>query len=54
MMYLGCTYILHPAFAVESVIHTIETEQVTHIVMVPAQIIEIIRILIRLACPHWR
>ncbi len=41
-MYLGCTYILHPSFNVNAVLDTIANEHVTHIVMVPAQIIEIL------------
>ena len=41
-MYLGCTYILHAAFDAAAVMDTIEAEKVTHIVMVPAQIIEIV------------
>ncbi len=41
-MYLGCTYILHETFKVERVIRDIEREQVTHIVMVPSQIISVL------------
>jgi len=41
-MYLGCTYILHETFNPESVIRDIEREGVTHVVMVPAQIIAIL------------
>jgi acyl-CoA synthetase (AMP-forming)/AMP-acid ligase II len=41
-MYLGCTYILHKAFNAEDVIRDIEKERVTHIVMVPSQIIAIL------------
>jgi len=41
-MYLGCTYILHKAFAAENVIADTAKEKVTHIVMVPSQIIEIL------------
>ncbi|MBT7583389.1 MAG: AMP-binding protein, partial [Kordiimonadaceae bacterium] len=41
-MYLGCTYILHRAFDAKAVMETIKGENVTHIVMVPAQIIEIV------------
>lgn len=41
-MYLGCTYILHRAFDAKAVIDAIEREKVTHIVLVPAQIIEIV------------
>ena len=41
-MYLGCTYILHKSFDAEAVIRDIEREKVTHIVMVPSQIIAIL------------
>ena len=41
-MYLGCTYILHESFNAEAVIRDIEKENVTHIVMVPSQIIAIL------------
>jgi long-chain acyl-CoA synthetase len=38
-MYLGATYILHPQFDAEAMIRTIEEEKVTHVDVVPAQII---------------
>jgi len=41
-MFAGATYILHEAFDAERVIETIATEKVTHIVMVPAQIIAVL------------
>ena len=41
-MFLGATYILHKSFNAEAVIRDIEAEQVTHIVMVPAQIMAIL------------
>ena len=41
-MFVGCTYILHEAFDAGRVIADIEREQVTHMVMVPAQIIAIL------------
>jgi acyl-CoA synthetase (AMP-forming)/AMP-acid ligase II len=41
-MYLGCTYILHPAFDPERVIAEVERSRVTHIVMVPSQIIALL------------
>ena len=41
-MYVGCTYILHPAFDAGKFLKTLEQEKVTHIVLVPAQIIEIL------------
>jgi acyl-CoA synthetase (AMP-forming)/AMP-acid ligase II len=37
--YLGATYILHRQFDAERALETIEREQVTHIMMVPAQIV---------------
>jgi len=41
-MYLGATYILHSTFDVEAMMETIAAEKVTHVVMVPAQIIAIL------------
>ncbi len=41
-MFLGATYILHEKFDPEAVIADIEKEKVTHVVMVPAQIIAIL------------
>ncbi len=41
-MFVGGTYILHEAFDAERVIETIEREKVTHIIMVPAQIIAVL------------
>jgi len=41
-MYMGATYILHEKFDPEAVIADIEKERVTHIVMVPAQIVAIL------------
>jgi len=41
-MFLGATYILHESFNAEAVIADIEKEKVTHVVMVPAQIIAIL------------
>lgn len=38
-LFLGCKYILHPHFDAEEVIADIEQHRVTHLVMVPAQII---------------
>jgi len=40
--YLGATYILHPMFDIEATIRTIRDEKVTHIMMVPAQIIALL------------
>ena len=41
-MYLGGTYILHESFNAERVIRDIEREKVTHIIMVPSQIIAVL------------
>ncbi|MGF1641306.1 MAG: class I adenylate-forming enzyme family protein [Rhodospirillales bacterium] len=41
-MFAGATYILHESFDAERVIEAIDREKVTHIVMVPAQIIAIL------------
>lgn len=41
-MYLGCRYILHPAFDPERVIEEIERSRVTHTVMVPSQIVALL------------
>src|SRR6266508_6236067 len=41
-MYLGGTYILHPAFDAERVIEEVERSKVTHMVMVPSQIIALL------------
>ena len=41
-LYLGCTYILHRQFDVEAVIETIEREGVTHMMMVPAQMVALL------------
>jgi acyl-CoA synthetase (AMP-forming)/AMP-acid ligase II len=41
-MYVGGTYILHPAFDAGRVIRDIEREKVTHMVMVPSQIIALL------------
>ncbi len=38
-MYLGASYILHPQFEAEAMIRTIHEEKVTHVDMVPAQVI---------------
>jgi long-chain acyl-CoA synthetase len=37
--YSGATYILHPQFEVEALIDTVKREKVTHMMMVPSQII---------------
>ncbi len=41
-MYLGCTYVLHPAFDADRVIAEVERSRVTHMVMVPSQIIALL------------
>jgi acyl-CoA synthetase (AMP-forming)/AMP-acid ligase II len=41
--FLGARYILHPHFDVEAMIETVAREQVTHIMMVPAQIIALLQ-----------
>jgi long-chain acyl-CoA synthetase len=41
-MFVGATYILHEAFDAERVIETIAREKVTHIIMVPSQIIAVL------------
>ncbi|MDI3468530.1 MAG: Long-chain-fatty-acid--CoA ligase [Pseudolabrys sp.] len=41
-MYVGGTYVLHPIFDPGRVIHEIEREKVTHMVVVPSQIIALL------------
>src|SRR5574341_2272635 len=41
-MYLGCTYILHPSFDAGRVIEEVARSRVTHMVMVPSQIIALL------------
>jgi len=41
--FLGARYILHPHFDVEAMIETIHSEKITHIMMVPAQIIALLQ-----------
>ena len=41
-MYLGGTYILHPAFDAGRVVEEVERSRVTHMVMVPSQIIALL------------
>ena len=41
-MFVGCTYILHEAFDAEAVMKTIKAENVTHMVMVPSQIVTLL------------
>jgi acyl-CoA synthetase (AMP-forming)/AMP-acid ligase II len=41
-MFVGCTYILHERFDAEVVIAAVQREKVTHIIMVPSQIIALL------------
>jgi acyl-CoA synthetase (AMP-forming)/AMP-acid ligase II len=41
-MFLGATYILHPQFDAARMVETIQTEGVTHVDMVPAQVIALL------------
>ncbi len=41
-MYLGCRYILHEKFNAERFIHDINAHRVTHVMLVPAQIIMVL------------
>ncbi len=41
--FLGARYILHPHFDVDAMIETVDHEKVTHIMMVPAQIIALLQ-----------
>jgi len=41
-MFLGATYILHPQFNAENMIETIQKERVTHVDVVPAQVIALL------------
>jgi len=41
-MFVGCTFILHPAFDAGRVLAEIERSRVTHIVMVPSQIVALL------------
>ncbi len=41
-MFLGATFILHREFNAEAFIETVEREKVTHVIMVPAQLIAIL------------
>ena len=40
--YHGCTYILHPYFDVNRMVETIAAENVTHIMLVPSQVIQLL------------
>jgi len=40
--YMGSTYVLHESFDVDRVIETVREERITHLMMVPAQVIQLI------------
>ncbi|WXG46677.1 MAG: AMP-binding protein [Candidatus Atabeyarchaeum deiterrae] len=42
-LYMGCTFVLLPAFNPEDFIETVSKEKVTHMMIVPAQVIAILR-----------
>lgn len=42
-MYLGCKYILHESFDADRFIEEVASQKVTHVVLVPAQIISILK-----------
>ncbi|WXG44091.1 MAG: AMP-binding protein [Promethearchaeati archaeon SRVP18_Atabeyarchaeia-1] len=42
-LYMGCTFVLLPAFSPDLFIETVRQEKVTHMMVVPAQIIAILR-----------
>jgi long-chain acyl-CoA synthetase len=46
-MYLGATYILHKSFDLRNFMETVERERVTHVMMVPSQIVAL------LGSPHF-
>jgi len=46
-MYLGATYILHQSFDLRNFMETVECERVTHVMMVPSQIVAL------LGSPHF-
>jgi long-chain acyl-CoA synthetase len=39
--FLGCTYVLHEKFDAQAFVETVEREQVTHVMMVPSQIVAV-------------
>jgi acyl-CoA synthetase (AMP-forming)/AMP-acid ligase II len=41
-LYLGCTYLVHPAFDVARVLAEVERSRVTHMVVVPSQLIALL------------
>ena len=40
-LYLGCAYVLMPAFGPDAVIRAIDRERATHVIMVPSQIVAV-------------
>ncbi len=46
-MYLGATYILHKSFDPRTFVETVERERITHVMMVPSQIVAL------LSSPHF-
>jgi acyl-coenzyme A synthetase/AMP-(fatty) acid ligase len=60
--FLGARFILHPHFDVEAMIETVAREKVTHIMMVPSQIIALLQspnfdasnISTRRTCSRWK
>jgi acyl-CoA synthetase (AMP-forming)/AMP-acid ligase II len=42
VFYLGCTYVLEPSFDARRMIDTIARERVTHVMLVPSQIIDLL------------
>ncbi len=41
--YLGCTYVLHPSFDARRMIDSMAAERVTHVMLVPSQIIDLLQ-----------
>ncbi len=41
--YLGCTYVLHPSFDARKMIDSMAAEGVTHVMLVPSQIIDLLQ-----------
>lgn len=41
-LYLGCTYVLLPAFDPDAVLEALATEEVTHVMLVPSQIVALL------------
>ncbi|MDH5372488.1 MAG: AMP-binding protein [Acidimicrobiia bacterium] len=41
--YLGCTYVLHPSFDARRMLDSMAAERVTHVMLVPSQIIDLLQ-----------